>query len=134
VGRDLQVTLKLREDKMHKNWDMIVTHSLVIWFDSAMIVKHFLVILDMMDISRPPYSCDFAPSYYYYFILFIYFFVPWNKRSPQRIRLPDVKNVNSDHNTVPLDAFDLLFYELLEICSMCFAVRGMSLKKKTILF
>jgi len=59
---------------------------------------------------------------------------PWNKSSPQRRRSQGVKNINTEHNAPSLDVFKLLFYQLLEICYMCVAVRGMSLKEKTILF
>jgi hypothetical protein len=44
--------------------------------------------------------------------------------------LQDAENVNTKHNAVPLDTFGLLFYQLLEICNVYVAVRGMSLKEK----
>ena len=79
-----------------------------------MIVKHFLVILGMMDVSHPPYSCDLAPAY-----------------SPPSRRLQVVQqNITTEQTAVPLDAFELLFYQLLEIYNMCVADRGSVFERK----
>jgi hypothetical protein len=40
------------------------------------------------------------------------------------------QNITTEQNAVPLDAFELLFYQLLEIYNMCVAVRGSVFERK----
>jgi hypothetical protein len=76
-----------------------------------MIVKHFLVILDMMHLSYPPYSCDLAPL------------LPLKQKKPlEKNNAGHKEEHNCQIKCSSLDAFELLFYQLLAICNMCVAV------------